>query len=688
MIPEQLKRGDFRFILIKPQSKNPIEKDWTKSNNYSFDDFVLEKHIHYHKNYGIVTGFGNLIVIDFDDQDFQDKFYDKLPSTFTVKSGSGKYHLYYITDNPTSMKLLDEGKTLCDIQGKGRCIIAPNSIHPNGNTYLVVNDVPINDIKLNYIKNLFKDYLQKDEKLKLPKITKEESDDVIKQIKSKITLPEVLSSYGVDVTRNPTTCIWHEFKTGNNFSFNNEVYYCHHCLEGGNMFHFVMKQEKCSFSKAKQILATKAHIEDEFLFSYFDKYTNILEQMKKFVDVQPIHYDNSRMWWVWNKNEYRWMIKDETDLITFINENTKSPTTNATIKNELLEGLKQIGRRNVPKPPKKTWIQFKDKIIDYVTGEEFEASPEYFITNPIPWELGETDETTTMDLIFEDWVGKENVQTLYEIIAYSMLPDYPIHRLFCFIGAGLNGKTSYLRLLSKSIGDENTTTTELDYLLKNRFEITKLHKKLVCIMGETNFNELNQTSILKRLTGQDRIGFEYKNKNPFDDYNYAKILIATNNLPTTTDKSIGFYRRWLIIDFSNVFSEKKDILDEIPEIEFNNLARKSMMILKDLMEKREFTNEGSIEHREKMFEEKSNPLEKFWKENVEEEYDGFIFSYDFKKRLDDWCKENKFRMFADQTIGKFMKEKHIDNERHYVDWTETDGTKKRYRAWMGVKWRE
>ena len=78
-------------------------------------------------------------------------------------------------------------------------------------------------------------------------------------------------------------------------------------------------------------------------------------------------------------------------------------------------------------------------------------------------------------------------------------------------------------------------------------------------MGETNFSELNKTSILKKLTGQDVIGFEYKNKNPFDGFNYAKILIATNNLPTTTDKTIGFYRRWFIIDFPNRFSEEKDI---------------------------------------------------------------------------------------------------------------------------------
>jgi putative DNA primase/helicase len=120
----------------------------------------------------------------------------------------------------------------------------------------------------------------------------------------------------------------------------------------------------------------------------------------------------------------------------------------------------------------------------------------------------------------------------------------------------MNGKSCFLNLLKKFVGIDNITSTELDTLLTSRFEITKLHKKLVCTMGETDFSEMTKTSIIKRLTGGDLIGFEYKNKTPFDDNNYAKILIATNNLPATNDKSIGFYRRWLIVDFKNKLKKK------------------------------------------------------------------------------------------------------------------------------------
>ena len=430
------------------------------------------------------------------------------------------------------------------------------------------------------------------------------------------------------------------------------------------------------------------YVKEEYLFEELTYRSNFLEQMRLFVDKQPIYYDEAKMWWIWNFREYKWEIIDEITLMNYVDKYTKYPGVKHQIKSETLEALKRIGRIEKPEPIKPTWVQFKNIIIDYETGEEFEASPRYFATNPIPWELGNSDETINMDLIFKDWVGEDKVQLLYEIIAYCLIPDYPIHRMFCLLGEGLNGKSSFLNLLKKFIGHYNCTSTELDTLLKSRFEITKLHKKLVCIMGETNFNVLSQTSTLKKLVGGDLVGFEYKNKNPFDEVNYAKILIATNNLPATTDKTSGFYRRWCIIDFPNKFSEKVDILKSIPDIEFNNLARKSIMVLRDIMEKREFHKEGTIEERERRYEDKSNPLEKFWKDNIEEDFDGFIFKFDFKKKLDDFCAEHRYRKLSDNVIIKFMKGKVIDSERKYTEWFTDEGEKKRYWAWVGINFKD
>jgi P4 family phage/plasmid primase-like protien len=378
--------------------------------------------------------------------------------------------------------------------------------------------------------------------------------------------------------------------------------------------------------------------------------------IKQFLKLQPIFYDRGKNWWVWNFKSYAWKLIDETDIINSLNTKIKLNTLSSNEKNELLEGLRQEGRLLTPKPMSQLWLQFCNLIIDLDKNVVLHPTPEYFVTNPIPFKLGLSAETPVMDKIFEEWVGKENIKLLYEIIAYCCLPSYPINRLFCFVGSGMNGKSKFLELIKKFVGEDNITTTELDVLLQSRFEVTRLHKKLVCLMGETNFNELKNTGILKKLTGGDLIGFEYKNKNPFEDINYAKIIIATNNLPTTSDKTLGFYRRWLIIDFPNQFTEQKDILKDIPDEEYNNLAQKCVNILRGLIVSRQFTNEGTVEERMKRFEDRSNPLDKFLKEMTDKEPNGDIPCWEFIKEFNTWLKINKFREMTETTIGLKMKQ--------------------------------
>ena len=408
--------------------------------------------------------------------------------------------------------------------------------------------------------------------------------------------------------------------------------------------------------------------------------------IKAFLKSNPVFYNSVKLWWAWDKKDLCWIKIDETDILNLISDTTGVNTIKSHEKNELLEALKQESRKMIPMNVPAGWVQFKNKIIDIFEDKEINPSPDYFVTNPIPWELGESEETPVMDKIFKEWVGPDYVQTLYEVISYCLIPSYPIHRLFCLIGEGMNGKSKFLDLISKFIGNANITTTELDTLLDSRFELGRLHKKLVCLVGETNFNEMKKTSILKKLTGGDLIGFEYKGKDPFEDYNYSKIIISTNNLPTTSDKTIGFYRRWTIIDFFNRFTEKKDILADIPEKEYFNLANKSVRILRELLKKREFHNEGDVYARMKKFDDHSNPLDKFIKENTIEDFNGSIPKYEFKQKLDDWCKENRFRNMTETSLGKKMKETGFYTIQRKVEWFNNDGERPIVRQWGGVSW--
>lgn len=401
---------------------------------------------------------------------------------------------------------------------------------------------------------------------------------------------------------------------------------------------------------------------------------NVYENVELFHEERPFFYDKNKLFWFWNKEEYQYNIVDDTDLVNaVVKEIEVKGIVSSTLKNEYLESFKQIGRNNIPKEPPIEWIQFKDQIINIETGDQERATPKYFFTNPIPWTIGESIDTPVMDKLFEQWVGVEYVDTLYQIIAYCCYRGYPLHRLFCFVGPGSNGKSCLQNIINKLLGD-NCSSSDLDLILHNRFESSyALYKKLCCMIGETNFNVLKNTNYLKKATGGDPVRIEFKNKGTFKEDNYAKIIIATNSLPMTEDKSEGFYRRWLIIQFPNKFTEKKNILKTIPDEEYRNLACKVIQVLKKLLKKREFKKEGSIEHRKKAYEDISNPIQKFIKEYTTKDYSSYTHKYMFRDAVTLYLEQTGQRVWSENDINSYMKGVYNDGRR---------GTEN-YWAWLG-----
>jgi len=404
---------------------------------------------------------------------------------------------------------------------------------------------------------------------------------------------------------------------------------------------------------------------DKSIMVFNEDYITMSE---RFWEIQPFYYDTSGIWWLWNFKDKFWEMIDEIDLINRLRENA-SPfmkLTSSSTFSQIIKGMQMTGRKKKPKDAPKRWIQFKDKAFSLRSKKLYNITPDYFFTNPIPWGIGKSDKTPKLDQLFTEWVGEKYVKTLYEIIAYCCYTDYPIQTLFCLYGSGRNGKSCFLKILTKFIGKNNLCSTDLDLLVgrnKSRFEIFKLYKKLACLLGETNFGVLENSAILKKLTGSDLIGFELKNKIPFDEYNYAKILIASNSLPSSDDTSEGFYRRWLIIDFLNQFKEGKDITETIPNEEYNNLSKKICNIIPLLLDKGEFKNQGTIEDRKKKYIMTSNPLPFFMEKLCITEPESYIRYSSFYTTYVKFLTQNKRRVVSKKEFSKRLNEEGLETRK-------------------------
>jgi hypothetical protein len=180
-IPKQLQNPDFRFVLLgawdfwknsktgeeasfppemyeqlskekewKPLGKAPYERNW-QNKGYAFNDPKLLKHKF---NYGIIGGYGNLIILDKDDPKL-----DIDIDTFTVETGTGGRHYYLISNYKENHVFINE---YGEVRANNYQVVAPGSTHPNGNVYKIIKDVPIKHISKEDLYELIKPYLREE----------------------------------------------------------------------------------------------------------------------------------------------------------------------------------------------------------------------------------------------------------------------------------------------------------------------------------------------------------------------------------------------------------------------------------------------------------------------------------------------------------------------------------------------
>lgn len=170
VIPKQLQNPTFRFVLLgkwdvvvkkqgqKPlyKGKAPFEKAWQK-NGYKYNDKKLLNHINKGLNYGIIGGYGKLCIVDVDTEELGKQLEQDF-DTFTVKTGGGGRHFYFIVEDKISNAVLNDEKG--EIRAENYQVVCPPCRHPSGKYYKIHIDKPIKKVTSNFILGLLKPYLR------------------------------------------------------------------------------------------------------------------------------------------------------------------------------------------------------------------------------------------------------------------------------------------------------------------------------------------------------------------------------------------------------------------------------------------------------------------------------------------------------------------------------------------------
>ena len=193
------------------------------------------------------------------------------------------------------------------------------------------------------------------------------------------------------------------------------------------------------------------------------------------------------------------------------------------------------------------WLAVDNGVINPMTMEITGFSPETVTRIKLNVTYDPTAECPKW-LKFNDEC-QADVTLLQEAAGYPLLPGYPHNKAIMLLGNGGQGKSVWMKVISMVLGADNVASVPLQTLVENRFGSADLYRRLANMAGDIPDMALSNTATFKNSTGDDRIRAEKKGQQPFDFWSRAKQIYSANQLPPSKDKTVGYMRRWLIIEF-------------------------------------------------------------------------------------------------------------------------------------------
>lgn len=206
-----------------------------------------------------------------------------------------------------------------------------------------------------------------------------------------------------------------------------------------------------------------------------------------------------------------------------------------------------------------SWVCFRNGYYDPVSKKMIPHNPKWQTVNQLPHEY-HPEEKPKGELI-ESWlndvIGADEREMILQYAGYCCTTDIRQQKYMIINGIGGTGKSTIIGLIENMIGVGNTTAIALDQL-SQRFSSYGLMWKLLNSCADLKIDVLDDSSMIKKLSGEDFLMGEAKGRQAVPFKSYARLIFSTNELPLIKEeRSDAFYRRLLVLPM-NKKPEKQD----------------------------------------------------------------------------------------------------------------------------------
>ena len=579
---------------VATTERTTIERWWDKNPQY---------------NIGIATGnkSSGLVVIDLDVdknkgidgydvlRDWQNK-HGKLPETWQSITGRGGYHYFYKDAIVHSNRVgLYEG---VDIRGEGGYIVAPPSVHPNGNIYEWEQGPE--EYEIAQVDNIVNDFLKGEKQrrdsehktnFKVPELIPEG-----KRVDTIVRLIASLRTKGLD-----DDAIKAAVRVENEKR-------CNPPLKEKEL-------EKAVFPALKRDWQVNSHYYNNFnaMNENDNKYVNeVLKKLNElnaverfpmndrgsadlfatvFMDVSRynptkkdwMYYDGTR--WVADQEGMRAKRNAKTlaDALVRYSVTVSLPDDKRQSYIKYAAGMMNYRSRNVMVTDAKDWNFFDNTELDKddfllnckncvldLSGDqpkELEHKADLLLSkicnaNYNPAATCTLWEKTVNEIMQGD---SSKIEYLQKMSGRFLTGDTSEEEFYIFFGATTrNGKSTITELLLYLLGDYATTISPESLAIKVNKDsrtaspdIAKLAGTRFVVASEPPRRMLFDSSLVKTLTGRDTVSARFLHENEFQFKPKFKLILNSNYLPVISDKTVFSSNRVKVVPFERHFTEKE-----------------------------------------------------------------------------------------------------------------------------------
>ena len=148
-------------------------------------------------------------------------------------------------------------------------------------------------------------------------------------------------------------------------------------------------------------------------------------------------------------------------------------------------------------------------------------------------------------------------KTLQEVAGYLFVKGLKMEKIFFLFGTGANGKSVFFEVLNGVLGEENISNYSLESLTDTSgYFRAKIKDKIVNYGTDIKLTKID-AGLFKTLASGEPIEARLPYREPFVMTDYAKLIFNVNRMDSANiEHTHGFYRRLLIIPFSQTIADK------------------------------------------------------------------------------------------------------------------------------------